>query len=119
VWHGNYIKFFEDGREAFGEKYDLHYLDIYNHGYFTPIVKTEITHKAPIAYGDTIKMITKFVPQRSAKMVFDYEIINADTQEVCAVGRTMQVFLKAEVRILELNAPEFYDRWRKENNVHI
>ena len=23
VWHGNYLKFFEDGREALGEKYGL------------------------------------------------------------------------------------------------
>ena len=23
VWHGNYVKYFEDGREAFGEKFDL------------------------------------------------------------------------------------------------
>ena len=26
VWHGNYAKYFEDAREAFGEKYGLDYL---------------------------------------------------------------------------------------------
>lgn len=119
VWHGNYIKFFEDGREAFGDKYNLRYLDIYGNGYFTPIVKTEINHKASIAYGDTVKMITRYIPQRAAKMVFEYEIINTKTLEVCAVGKTMQVFLTAEERILELNMPEFYAQWRKENGVDI
>ena len=28
VWHGNYIKYFEDGREAFGRKYRISYLDV-------------------------------------------------------------------------------------------
>ena len=28
VWHGNYIKYFEEGREAFGRKYGLSYLDV-------------------------------------------------------------------------------------------
>ena len=30
VWHGNYVHYFEDGREAFGKKYEgLSYLDMY------------------------------------------------------------------------------------------
>ncbi len=29
VWHGHYVRYFEDGREAFGNKYGLRYLDIF------------------------------------------------------------------------------------------
>jgi acyl-CoA thioester hydrolase len=39
VWHGNYVKYFEDGREAFGNKYGLNYLDFHKNGILTPIVK--------------------------------------------------------------------------------
>ena len=28
VWHGHYLKYFEDAREAFGRKYGLGYLGI-------------------------------------------------------------------------------------------
>ena len=38
VWHGHYIRFFEDGRESWGKKYGLTYLDVYKHNFFTPIV---------------------------------------------------------------------------------
>ncbi|HRS08637.1 MAG TPA: acyl-CoA thioesterase, partial [Bacteroidia bacterium] len=48
VWHGNYLRFFEDAREAFGIKYGLTYLDVYHRGYFTPIVKSSVEHKSPI-----------------------------------------------------------------------
>ena len=33
VWHGAYALYFEDGREAFGAKYGLGYLDIFRAGY--------------------------------------------------------------------------------------
>ena len=29
VWHGHYIRYFEDGREAFGNQYGIGYLDFY------------------------------------------------------------------------------------------
>ena len=30
VWHGNYVQYMEDAREAFGRKYGLEYMHIYN-----------------------------------------------------------------------------------------
>ncbi len=112
VWHGNYLKFFEFGREAFGEKYNLEYLEMYNKGFFTPIVKSGIDHKAPIYYGDKVKLITTLIPQRAAKIIFEYKIINTETDVVCAVGKTIQVFLHAKDRVLELNTPDFYQNWK-------
>ena len=37
VWHGNYIKYFEEGREAFGRKYGLSYLDVQREGSYRKI----------------------------------------------------------------------------------
>ena len=39
VWHGNYFKYFEDGREAFGDKYGINYMDFYRNGTMIPLVK--------------------------------------------------------------------------------
>ena len=38
VWHGSYALYFEDAREAFGQKYGLGYLDIFGNGYYAPLV---------------------------------------------------------------------------------
>lgn len=38
VWHGEYVRYFEDGREAFGKRYGLDYMSIYREGYLVPIV---------------------------------------------------------------------------------
>ena len=48
VWHGNYLKFFEDAREKFGIDHGMQYLDVFNKGYYTPIVKSDINHKASV-----------------------------------------------------------------------
>ena len=112
VWHGNYLRFFEDGREYFGKKFGLEYLDMYHFGYFTPIVKSEINHKSPINYGDKVKIIVTHIPQRSAKLVFDYKIVNIDNGAICATGKTVQVFLTVKEKVLELNTPDFYQKWK-------
>ena len=117
VWHGNYLKFFEDGREAFGKTFGLEYLTIFDQGYYTPIVKSEIDHKAPVYYGQAIKVITKYIPSKSAKIMFEYEVVNLTTGETCAVGKTMQVFLEKESRTLELLTPDFYSQWKEKNNI--
>lgn len=117
VWHGNYLKFFEDGREDFGKEHGLEYLDMYNNGYFTPIVKSEINHKSPIYYGEKAKIITKLIPSRAAKIIFEYEIINLSTGKISATGTTIQVFLLAKTRELDLNIPEFYIEWENKMGI--
>jgi acyl-CoA thioester hydrolase len=117
VWHGNYLKFFEDGREAFGEKYGLKYLDIFDNGFFTPIVKSEVNHKAPVYYGQKVNVLTRFIPSKAAKMIFEYEVVNVTTGEICATGKTVQVFLTADKRELELSMPPFYKDWITQHQI--
>ena len=116
VWHGNYLKFFEDGREHFGKTFGLEYLKIFDEGYFTPIVKSEIDHKAPVYYGQVIKVITRYISSKSAKIMFEYDVVNITTGELCATGKTMQVFLDKQSRTLELLTPDFYRQWKEKNN---
>lgn len=58
VWHGNYVSYFEDGREAFGRKHGLTYLDVHAHGFSTPIVELICNNKKVLKYGDTFRVIT-------------------------------------------------------------
>ena len=115
VWHGNYLKFFEDGREAFGKEHNLEYLRIFEEGFFTPIVKSEIDHKAPVYYGEKISIVTRYIPTKSAKIMFEYEVVNLNSNQICAIGKTMQVFLNKETRLLELLTPDFFKEWKSEN----
>ena len=50
VWHGSYMMYFEDAREAFGREYGIAYLDIFGNGYYAPLVEISFKYKSPITY---------------------------------------------------------------------
>src|SRR5690554_2354936 len=110
VWHGNYIDFFEDGREAFGRRYGISYKHIQNEGYATPIVAMSSEHKRPLRYDDEAYIITTFVNDLAAKMVFHFQIFNSKDELVC-IGETTQVFTDLEGN-LQLNNPPFFEKWK-------
>jgi acyl-CoA thioester hydrolase len=112
VWHGNYLKYFEDGRESFGLKYSLGYLDVYKHHVMIPLVKINCDYKRPLEYGDTAIVETRFIPTDAAKIVFEYTIYKNNDQDVAATGSSTQVFLTPEGELL-LNSPEFFTGWKK------
>lgn len=111
VWHGNYIQYFEDGREAFGRHHGISYLDQKKHNFSTPIVKSTCEHKLPLRYGDVAEIKTTYIDSPAAKMIFKYEIYNPDGEVVC-VGETVQVFVELEGE-LSLVIPEFFLNWKK------
>lgn len=111
VWHGNYLKYFEDAREKFGQHYQMEYLDMYRKDFLTPIVKTELDHIASVYYGDRIKVKIEQIYQKAAKLVFQYEVYNLSTNVLATRGKTTQVFISASERKLQLIKPEFYSAW--------
>lgn len=116
VWHGNYLKFFEDAREEFGRKYGMEYLDVFKNGYYTPIVKSEINHKASIFYGEKAQINITLEQRDAAKIIFHYEVINLANNQIAAKGTTIQVFMYVSDRTLELIKPDFYAKWEDAQN---
>lgn len=110
VWHGNYLKYFEEGREDFGREHGISYLDAQAEGYVTPIVKSVCEHKLPLKYSDAFRVETTFVNSHAAKINFKYRIFKGD--DLVCNGETLQVFLN-EKRELVLNNPPFFADWKK------
>lgn len=110
VWHGNYVDFFEDGREAFGRAYGISYKHLQDEGYATPIVKMYCEHKKPLRYADEAYIITTFIDDPAAKMLYHFQIFNAYNELVC-IGETTQVFTDLNGN-LQLNTPDFFENWK-------
>lgn len=113
VWHGHYIRYFEDGREAFGNKYGISYLDFYKQDIIIPIVHIECSYKRSLKYGEKVMVETKFIPTDAAKLKFEYRLFNPESGSVVATGSSEQVFLDKESRVLQLIAPPFFIEWKK------
>ncbi len=118
VWHGHYIKYFEDGREAFGREYNLSYLDIYNaDGFAVPIVDVQTQYKRPLEYGDSAIIETTFINTPAAKLIFEYKIYSANHKHLVCEGKTIQVFMHPAKQELFIVNPPFFEEWKKKHKL--
>ncbi len=125
VWHGSYVAYLEDGREAFGRRYGLGYNDMFKAGLVAPIVEVNLQYKAPATVDDILVLETRYVPTRGAKLVFDYSLYKLenkelsdeeafspkeDTHKLILTARTTQLWMTGSE--LEISTPEFYQNWK-------
>jgi len=115
VWHGHYIKYFEDGREDFGRKYNLGYWEIYKEsGLAVPIIHVECDYKKFVGLGEKITIESTFIDTPAAKIIFEYKVFNKKKELMCA-GKTIQVFVDAVTKELLITVPPFYEKWKQKH----
>jgi len=112
VWHGSYPLYFEDAREAFGKEYDLSYQRYIDEGVFAPIVELNIKYRRPLTYGMKPVVRITYVPTESAKIIFDYEIVDPEDGTVFVTARSIQVFMDHNYQLLWDNPP-FFKEWKE------
>ncbi len=112
VWHGNYVKYLEEGRESFGKKFGISYLDIYANNVMAPVVNMDINFKRQVKYGETIVVETEYVDQPAAKLIFKYRIYRKSNNELIVTATTTQVFIDLDYEML-LYPPEFALEWKR------
>lgn len=117
VWHGEYVKYFEDGREDFGRAFQgIGYMDIYESGYTAPIVDLTLQYKRSLKCNDTAIVEIRYIETEAAKICFEYEIRRESDGQIVATGSTIQVFLDSKGE-LQLTLPTFYLKWKERWNV--
>lgn len=107
VWHGEYVRYMEDGREAFGRQYGIGYTDIRDAGYVVPIVELDVQYKQFLKYGESAIVETRYIRTDAAKILFEYVIFRESDETVVATGSSIQVFVNKATGLLELNNPDF------------
>lgn len=125
VWHGSYVAYLEDGREAFGRRYGLGYNDMFKAGLTAPIVEVNLQYKSPATVDDILVLETRYVPTRGAKLVFDYSLYKLEnkglsdeeafspkenTHKLILTARTTQLWMSGSE--LEISTPQFYQDWK-------
>lgn len=113
VWHGEYVKYIEDGRESFGQRYGLSYMMMKKAGFAVPIVKLDIDYKLSLSFNEQAIVETRYVACDAAKIQFDYTIYRKSDGAVVAEASTVQVFIHLHTHLLELNNPDFYQQWKE------
>jgi len=116
VWHGNYVTYLEDARQALGVEIGLSYEDFMREKIAAPIVDIRLQYKKPARYGDKLDVTASLPWLEVPKFVHRYEIRRAGDGELLTVAETTQVLLHPDGG-LALNFPTFVEqvrqRWRQ------
>lgn len=113
VWHGEYVRYFEDGREEFGRRFPgIGYLDFYTNGYTAPIVDLQLQYISPLTINDIAIVETQYIDTVAAKLCFEYVIRKQSNNQIVAKGRSVQVFVDNEGNMC-LNNPVFFEEWKQ------
>ena len=111
VWHGNYVRYIEDGRENFGEQFGLEYLTMFKYGFTAPVVDMKLQFKQSVSVGESVIVETAYRPCRAAKLIFDYTIYRKSDMSIVLTAETTQVFMSIDGE-LQLNNPDFFQTWK-------
>jgi len=111
VWHGKYVKYFEDAREKFGRKYGFRHMAMYENKYMLPIVDLEVSYKKMVGFEEFLRVEITYIPTESAKLIFTYIIYNEAGETVCT-GKTTQVITTID-GVLSLTNPNFVKAWKE------
>lgn len=118
VWHGNYVRYMEDAREAFGRKFGLEYMTIFDNGYFAPMYDMKIRHHSVATVDDVLTVRISYRPAKGAKLVFDYEIRRERDAALVLTATTIQLFTTRDGEF-EPSCPPFYEKWKRDLGVEL
>jgi acyl-CoA thioester hydrolase len=111
MWHGRYLSWFEDGREALGHKYGISYLDFYHNQVAAPVKHFSIDYRSPLLHDHVYTIRTDLLWSDATRMDFCYQILDASCH-VMTRAESVQLFTDAQGELL-LEYPEFYKHMRQ------
>ncbi len=116
VWHGNYVRYLEDAREAFGRRYGLEYMHIFESGYFAPMFDMQMRYHHTATVDDELLVKITYRPARGARVVFDYEVTREKDGLLILTASSTQLFTTREGEF-EPSCPPFYEEWKRRNGI--
>jgi acyl-CoA thioester hydrolase len=93
VYYANYFVWFEVARVNFLRSLGFSYADAEKAGIGFVIAEASCRYLAPARFDDLIKIRTRVEEVKNSSFTLSYEVLNAQTSQLLAQGRTVQVFV--------------------------
>ncbi|WP_049721103.1 acyl-CoA thioesterase [Gilvimarinus polysaccharolyticus] len=90
VWHGHYLKYFEDARCALLDKIDYNYQTMRDSGYGFPVVDVRLKYVKPATFNRIIR-VDATLTESDVRLKIDYRIVDVATDTVLTKGYSVQV----------------------------
>ena len=110
VWHGHYIAWFEVGRTALLNKFQLSPQDFARMGYIAPVVGLRCSYKEPARMDEEIIIRTTVLKPTKAALTFRFEILRKRDRKLLVTGEETQVLQTLDGRLLYYIPSELKDK---------
>ncbi|MBR1630666.1 MAG: acyl-CoA thioesterase [Paludibacteraceae bacterium] len=114
VWHGSYVAYLEDAREAFGREHGLEYLYMFHQGYLAPMYDLHLQYQQTAGIDDLLTVRITYHPCRGSKLMFDYLVTRQSDQAVILKATSIQLFTDLNGE-LQLSEPDFFAQWKRQH----
>ncbi|WP_223669733.1 acyl-CoA thioesterase [Kangiella shandongensis] len=104
VWHGNYVKYFEEARCQLLRKIDYDYPQMKQSGYYWPIIDMRLKYVKPARYGEKLICVATLTEFEN-RLKIDYQIQQANNGEKLCKGYTVQVAVTTDDFEMQLVSP--------------
>lgn len=107
--HSNYIRWMEEARVDFLEQIGYGYDKLEEDGIISPVIGVEADYKESTTFGDIVEISISVKEFKGVKLVLNYEMKNAKTQNIVLIGKTKHCFVNDESKpiILKKTFPDF------------
>jgi acyl-CoA thioester hydrolase len=110
VWHGNYLKYFDDARSELFDSLGVDLFEFHDRTrYIFPIIRSSIKHIHPLKRGDEF-ICRATVKDARSKIVVAFEIRLVADGTICARGTTEQAAVLAPEMEMVYTIPEEISR---------
>ena len=109
VHHASYLVYFEEGRSEYLRQQGTSYADFERSGFFLAVTEVNAKYIKASRYDDKLTVRCWVAESRSRTILFQYEIIEANTGELRVTGTTKHICLTREGQITRI--PDEWQQW--------
>lgn len=104
VWHGNYVKFFEEARCELLDKISYNYVEMKESGYAWPVIDLHVRYIQPVTFGQVMVIKTEII-EYEFRLKILYKIFDKETGKRLCKGHTEQVAIDYKTKEMLLSSP--------------
>ena len=113
VHHSNYIRFLEEARCAWLEKYEMPFAYLEENGITIPVLGVDCNYKYHVTFADTILVNMSVAEYNGVRMTIKYIVTEKETGKIVLTGETKHCFTDKNLKPINLKkyAPSFHEKY--------
>lgn len=107
VWHGHYVKYFEEARCALLDKLGHNYNQMLESGYAWPVIDLQLRYVRGAVFGQKLNVRASLVEWEN-RLKINYLISDLETGERLTRASSVQVAVEIASREMQLASPKVF-----------